>query len=142
MAIAKQDDTVKINYVGRLEDNAVFDADYESEPFEFTIGKEMVIPGFENEVIGMQEGDKKVITIPPEEAFGPIKKDLIVVVKKSQIPSNIQPKVGMKLEAALEGDTKVEVLIKDVSENEVTLDSNHPLAGKQVTFEITLLQIL
>ena len=142
MAIAKQGDTVKINYVGRLENNSVFDADYESEPFEFTIGKEMVIAGFENEVVGMQEGDKKVIAIPPEEAFGPIRQDLIVVVKKSQIPSNLEPKVGMKLEAALEGDTKVEVLVKDVSENEVTLDSNHPLAGKRLTFEICLLEIV
>lgn len=141
MAIAKQGDTVKINYVGRLENNSIFEADHESEPFEFTIGKEMVIAGIENAVVGMQEGDKKVITIPPAEAFGPYLQDRIIVVKKSQIPSNLEPKVGMKLEAALEGDTKVEVLVKDVSENKITLDTNHPLAGKRLTFEICLLEI-
>lgn len=142
MAQARIGDTVRVHYTGSLEDGTVFDSSVGSEPMEFTIGQNMMIPGFENAVIGMDEGDSGTVSIPPDEAYGDHNKDLVAVVERSEIPSSINPKTGMMLQATSDEGTVTPVTITEVTEDTVTLDANHPLAGKRLIFEIRLLEII
>ena len=100
-----------------------------------------MIPGFENAVINMEEGDTKTVTIPPEDAFGRYKEALVRTISKSKLPSHIEPKVGKVLVLYGEAEKDVRATVKDVTEKEVTLDVNHPLAGKELKVEIELLEI-
>lgn len=142
MAQARIGDTVRVHYTGSLEDGTVFDSSVGSEPMEFTIGQNMMIPGFENAVIGMDEGDSRTVSIPPDEAYGDHNKDLVAVVERSEIPSSINPKTGMMLQATSDEGIVTPVTITEVTEDAVTLDANHPLAGKRLIFEIRLLEII
>lgn len=142
MAQARIGDTVRVHYTGSLEDGTVFDSSVGSEPMEFTIGQNMLIPGFENAVIGMDEGDPITVSIPPDEAYGDHIKDIVAVVERSDIPSSINPKTGMMLQATSDEGTVTPVTITEVTEDTVTLDANHPLAGKRLIFEIRLLEII
>lgn len=142
MAQAKVGDRVRVHYSGFLEDGTMFDSSLEKEPFEFTLGEEMVIPGFENAVIGMKVGDTKKVSVPPEEAYGNYSEDLVVVIDRAQIPDHIDPELGMMLQVRSQEGTTTNVTITDISEDTVTLDGNHPLAGKELTFEIELLEIV
>jgi peptidylprolyl isomerase len=141
MARAKLGDKVRVRYRGFLDDGTTFDSSSEMEPLEFTIGEEMIIPGFEQAVIGMREGDTKGVSIPPEEGFGPRRKDLVLVVNKADIPSHINPHLGMELEIrSYEGGTAA-VTVTDITEETITLDGNHELAGKELNFKIELVEI-
>ncbi|HEC91867.1 MAG TPA: peptidylprolyl isomerase [Candidatus Atribacteria bacterium] len=142
MAQAKIGDKVKVHYSGSLKDGTVFDSSLEKEPFEFTLGEDMVIPGFENAIIGMNEGETKTVSIPPEEAYGDYREELVVTVDRSQIPSDIEPRLGMVLQVRSREGTIANVIIRDITENSITLDGNHPLAGKELTFEIKLLEVV
>lgn len=142
MAQARIGDPVRVHYTGSLEDGTVFDSSVGSEPMAFTIGQNMLIPGFENAVIGMNEGDSRTVSIPPDEAYGGHIKDLVAVVERSEIPSSINPKTGMMLQATSDEGTVTPVTITEVTEDTVTLDANHPLAGKRLIFEIKLLEII
>ncbi len=142
MAQAKMGDKVKVHYTGYLKDGTVFESSPKEEPFVFTIGRGEVIPGFENAVIGMNEEDIKSVTIPPEDAYGHYKKDNVATVDKSKIPSNIDPKLGMQLQVRTPEGIITNVTVTEITENSVILDGNHPLAGKKLTFEIKLLEIL
>ncbi len=141
MAQAKVGDKVKVHYSGFLEDGTVFDSSLQSDPFEFTLGEGMVIPGFENAVIGMETGETKTINIPSDEAYGPHRKELVATIERTQIPENISPEVGMSLQVRTPDGSFTNVLITEVSEGTVTLDANHPLAGKDLIFEIKLVEI-
>ena len=140
-AIAKDSDTVKVHYTGTLDDGTVFDTSIEREPLEFTLGEGMLIPGFEEAVKGMQVGQSKTVTIPAEEAYGPYLDDLIIVVEQSQLPEGLDPEVGQVLEVTQEDGRTGVVTVIDVSETTITVDANHPLAGKDLTFEIKLVEI-
>ena len=142
MRQAKLGDKVRVHYSGFLEDETVFDSSLEKEPFELTIGQHKVIPGLENAIIGMKEGDKKKVSIPPEEAYGHHRKDLVVPVKRSNIPANINPKIGMVLRIRSDDGTSAKATITDITEDMITLDGNHPLAGKRLTFKIKLIDII
>lgn len=142
MAQAKAGDKVKVHYAGSLEDGTVFDSSYEGEPMEFTVGERMLIPGFEDAVIGMGVGDLKTVSIPPEDAYGSYIEDLVTVVERSQIPSSLEPKIGMMLQANSDDGMVVPFTVKDVTEDSVILDGNHPLAGKGLTFKIELLEMV
>lgn len=142
MAQARIGDTVRVHYTGSLEDGTVFDSSVGSEPMEFTIGQNMMIPGFENAVIGMDEGDSRTVSIPPDEAYGDHNQDHVAVVERSEIPSSINPKTGMMLQATSDEGIVTPVTITEVTEDTVTLDANHPLAGKRLIFEIRLLEII
>ncbi len=141
MAQAKVGDRVKVHYSGFLEDGTIFDSSLQSDPFEFTLGEGMVIPGFENAVIGMETGETKTINIPSDEAYGPHRKELVATIERAQIPENISPEVGMSLQVKTPDGSFTNVLITEVSEGTVTLDANHPLAGKDLIFEIKLVEI-
>jgi peptidylprolyl isomerase len=143
MTAAKSGDTVNVNYRGLFEDGTVFDSNYETEPFTFTLGENMVVPGFENAVIGMKLGEEKTVTVPPEEAFGQPNEELAVTVPKSSLPGNIEPQVGMMLQVRAKGGEGIsKVTITAVTDDSVTLDGNHPLAGKVLIYEIELVAIV
>ena len=141
MAKAKSGDTVKVHYTGTLEDGTVFDTSVEREPLEFTVGQGQLIPGFEQAVIGMKIGDLKTINIPADQAYGPYRDDLILVIERDQLPEDLDPEVGQQLQMTQADGEVVRVMVSDVSEATVTIDANHPLAGKDLTFEIELIEI-
>ncbi|UCG20604.1 MAG: FKBP-type peptidyl-prolyl cis-trans isomerase [Deltaproteobacteria bacterium] len=142
MAQAKEGDKVKVNYTGSLEDGTVFGSSPEEDPLEFTIGQRNVLPSFENAVIGMNEGDTKTVSIPPEEAFGHPKEDLIFNVERTKLPPSIDLKLGGVLRVGSDAGQDFDVIIAAIDDEVVTLDGNHPLAGKVLNLEIQLIQIL
>lgn len=137
----KTGDTVKVHYTGKLEDGEVFDTSVEDEPLEFTVGSGMLIPGFEEAVIGMAPGESKTLTIPSEQAYGPYVEEKVVQVERSYMPSDFVPEIGQQLEIQQSSGEIIPVIITDVSESVVTLDANHPLAGMDLIFEIQVLEI-
>jgi peptidylprolyl isomerase len=141
MAEAKTNDTVKVHYTGRLTDGTVFDSSLEREPLEFTIGQKSVIPGFEEGIIGMATGDTKTVSIASQDAYGPYLEDLIGTIRRTQIPPDIELKVGTILQMQGPDGGVTIVMVKEWNDESVTLDANHPLAGKDLTFEINLLEI-
>ena len=142
MTKAKTGDKVKVHFEGYLEDGTVFGSSMGDEPFEFTIGEKNMLPGFENAVIGMQKGDTKTITLPPEEAYGPHKKELVSVMEKSGFPKDIHLEVGKRLRVRTQDGKYTIVTIKDFTEDSIVLDENDPLAGKTLTFKIELVEIV
>lgn len=141
MTTAKQGDTVHVHYTGSLEDGGVFDSSDGRDPLSFTIGSGQVIPGFEEAVIGMALNDKKNVKIPVDQAYGPRNEELVLTVPNNQIPADIKPEVGMKLQMQGPENTPVVVEITEVADEHVKLDANPPLAGKDLVFDIELVQI-
>jgi len=138
---AKQGDSVKVHYHGTLNDGTVFDSTYEESPLDFTIGEGEIIPGFEQAVEGMDEGEKKNITVEPENAYGEYNERGVVQVPRENLPEDIQPEKGMMLQLNTPEDQVVYVTVTEIEEENVTLDANHPLAGKTLNFDIELLQV-
>ena len=134
--------TVKVHYTGKLDDGTIFDTSIEREPLEFTIGAGQLIPGFEGAVRGMQVGEVKTVTIPAEEARGPHNEDMVLVVDRDKLPENRNPMVGQQLEKQQENGSMAVLVVIDVSDTTITLDANHPRAGKALTFEIKLLEMI
>lgn len=142
MAEAKLGDRVRVHYRGSLTDGTEFDSSFDGEPLEFMLGEGMVIPGFENAIVGMAEGQTKTVTIPPDEAYGPYSDELIAVIQRSILPADLDPQVGMELEAKAEDGTVTVVTITEVTADTVTLDANHQLAGQELVFEIQLVEAI
>ena len=130
MMKAKEGDRVRVHYTGSLEDGSVFDSSVDQAPLEFTIGGGEVIPGFESSVIGMEEGSENQVTLTPDDAYGPHKEDLIMQVDRSQLPNDITPQPGMVLQASTQNGDVTHLVVTDADDDTVTLDANHPLAGK------------
>ena len=142
MAAAKSGDTVQVHYTGKLEDGSEFDSSRpRNEPLEFTLGQGQMIPGFEKAVDGMEVGDSKQVKIPSQEAYGEKKQEMIMEVPKGDFPSNITPEVGQQLAVNTQGK-QVPVVITEMRDDTVVLDANHPLAGKDLTFDIELMEIV
>jgi len=142
MAPAKNGDTVKIHYTGKLTDGTVFDSSEGRDPLEFTLGQGMVIPGFEQGIVDMNLGEKKTINIDVENAYGPLRQELMFEVPKEQLPPDMAPEVGMQLQMMQgEGGQPILVTIAAVGDEAVTLDANHPLAGKELIFDIELVSL-
>jgi FKBP-type peptidyl-prolyl cis-trans isomerase 2 len=142
MTVAKEGDTVKVQFIGTLEDGTVFGRTHQDEPFEFVLGAKQVLPKFEEAVIGMKEGDTKNISLLPEDAYGRYNENLIFTAEKSAIPPHISPEVGKKIRVKLESGHMAVVTIKKIEGDEITFDGNDPLAGKKLTFAIELLEIV
>jgi peptidylprolyl isomerase len=142
MTTAKTGDKVKVHFEGYLEDGTVFGSTMDDKPFEFTIGEKNMLPGFENAVIGMQKGDTKTITLPPEEAYGSPKEELVSVMQRSGFPKEINLEVGKRLRVRTQDGIYTMVTIKDFTEDSIVLDENDPLAGKTLTFKIELVEVL
>lgn len=142
MAQAKDGDTIKVHYTGKLDDGSVFDSSADRDPLEFKLGENRIIRGFENSVIGMEPGGKSTVKIPAEEAFGPYKDEMIMEVKKEDLPTDLEPKIGQKFNLQQSDDQTIIVTVTEVTGDTVTLDANHPLAGKDLSFDIELLEIV
>lgn len=142
MSQVQNGSTVKVHYTGTFDDGTVFDSSVDRDPMEFTIGEGKLIPGFEQAVIGMNVGDSTTQRIPAEEAYGPHIKELIVEVDKSQFPPDMTPEIGLQLQIRQDNGQTTIVRITGISEDKVTLDANHPLAGKDLNFEIKLVEVV
>jgi FKBP-type peptidyl-prolyl cis-trans isomerase 2 len=142
MTKVKQGDTVKVHYTGKLEDGTVFDSSVGRDQLQFTVGSGQIIPGFDTAVLDMSQGDKKNTTISPEHGYGPVRKELMVVVERQQLPQDLNPQVGQQLMMKRSDGLEMVVRIAEVAEANVTLDCNHPLAGKVLVFEIELVEIV
>ena len=139
MAI-KNGDTLRVHYTGTLSDGTVFDSSREREPLEFTMGKGMLIPGFEAAVMGHEAGETVTVTIPPSQAYGESDPELVFTVDRAQVPDHIPLTVGVPLQLSNE-QGQMDVTITEVTDEEITLDANHPLAGKELTFEIEIVSV-
>ncbi len=139
--MASDGDTVRVHYMGTLEDGTTFDTSVGREPLEFTLGEGKMIPGFEKAVYGLKVGESKTVTIPAEEAYGPHLDDLVTVVEREQLPVDLDPKVDQQLQMQQTDGRMTVVIVTAVSETTITVDANHPLAGKDLTFEIELVEI-
>jgi peptidylprolyl isomerase len=167
MATAKKGDKVRINYTGTLEDGSVFDTTIkesgccedddcgcddtgcddegcgcETGPMDLTIGAEEFFTQVEEALVGMAPGEKKTVTIPAEDAFGEYDEEEVFSISRDQLTGDIVPEVGMELELTGDDDEPVEVTVVEVTEDTLTVDANHPLAGEDITYEIELLEIL
>lgn len=142
MSQATKTDTVKVHYTGTTDDGVVFDSSRERKPLEFTMGQGQLIPGFENAVEGMKVGDSAKVRIPSEEAYGEVRDDMVVDINRSQIPPDINPEVGMVLQMQQPDGSPLNVTIREVNDDSVKLDANHPLAGQALTFDIELVEIV
>jgi FKBP-type peptidyl-prolyl cis-trans isomerase 2 len=142
MAQAKHGDTVKVHYTGKLEDGTVFDTSINRDPLQFTIGEGQIIPGFEQAVVGMNPGESKTTKVPADKAYGSHHKEEVLVVDRNQFPVDLKPEIGQKLQIRRTDGQTIVVTVTDVSESSVTLDANHPLAGKDLTFDIQLIELV
>ena len=142
MSQVTKTDTVRVHYTGTTDDGVVFDSSREREPLEFTMGQGQLIPGFENAVEGLKVGESTKVRIPSEEAYGEVREDMVVDINRSQIPPDITPEIGMVLQMQQPNGAPLNVTIREVSEESVKLDANHPLAGQALTFDIELMEIV
>ena len=141
MTQAKLGDTVKVHYTGRLDDDTVFDSSVDRDPLEFTLGTGNIIPGFEAAVVGMSIGDAKTAQISVEQGYGPHREEMVMVIERAQMPADMQPEVGQQLQIQQQSGEAIPVIVTEVSDDEITLDANHPLAGEVLIFEIELVEI-
>tara|TARA_Y100001001_G_C7974555_1_gene297111 strand:+ start:822 stop:1253 length:432 start_codon:yes stop_codon:yes gene_type:complete len=142
MAPAANGDTVKIHYTGTLDDGYKFDSSYDHlEPLEFTIGRGEMIRGFEQAVVGMEPGETKIVRIASNQAYGRHNPEKVIQVSRSKMPEGLEQEVGMRVQGSMPDGQTVEFTIVSLTESEVTLDGNHALAGKDLTFDIELLEI-
>ena len=140
MTQAKKGDKVKVQYTGKLEDGTVFSSSPQEEPLQFTIGENQILPGFEEAVIGMNPGESRTVQIAPENGYGPRLEELVVVIDRERLPNQMDPALGERLQIRQTDGRTIAVTVTDVSPSTVTLDANHPLAGKDLTFDIRLLE--
>jgi FKBP-type peptidyl-prolyl cis-trans isomerase 2 len=138
MPEAKKGDSVKIHYTGKFDDGEIFDSSKGREPLEFTLGSGQVIPGFDTAVEGMQTDEEKTIRIPAAEAYGEINPNLVHEVERAQIPDDIPLEVGGQLQVQGQDGQAFSVTVVALDDTKAKLDANHPLAGKDLTFELQL----
>jgi peptidylprolyl isomerase len=141
MSQAKNGDTVKIHYTGTLDDGTEFDSSAGRDPLEFQLGGGQVIPGFDNAVEGMTIGDNKSVRIEPDEAYGQRHEQLVQDVQRSALPDDLTPEVGMALQSQSPDGRVMMLTITGVSDDTITVDGNHPLAGQALSFDIELVSI-
>jgi peptidylprolyl isomerase len=141
MAPAKSGDTVKVHYKGTLDDGTVFDSSLEREPLQFQLGAGQILPGFEKAVEGLTPGEKTTASIPAAEAYGERNDEAIIKVERAQLPEGLDPQVGQQLQMRHPNGQAMPVRVTEVSEVDVTIDANHPLAGKDLKFEIELVAV-
>lgn len=142
MSNAKTGDSVRIHYTGKLEDGTQFDTSTGRDPLEFKLGEGGIIPGFEKAVDGMAVGESKSVQIDPQDAYGPRHDQLIQDVPKSALPEDIEPSVGMQLQSETPDGQSMLLVVTEVADETITVDGNHPLAGKTLNFDIELVEIV
>ena len=144
MAKAKPGDTVLVLYVGTLDDGKVFDSSekHGNKPLQITIGAGKVLPGFEQAIIGMKPNQTKIIHIPAEQAYGKYRDELVDTIRSRDYPKGYKPDVGDTFTVPLKDGGNTRVTVVEVYKDGLKIDANHPLAGKDLNFEIKLMEIL
>lgn len=142
MAQARHGDTVQVHYTGRLQDGTVFDDSIEGEPLQFVIGKGDLLAAFETAIVGMDEGAWKTVTIPAQEAYGIYRPEMVAKLPRTQLPPDLKPLIGQQLQVSQDDDQMIIVTITAFDDVSVTIDANHPLAGKDLIFEVKLVKIV
>lgn len=142
MSKAEKGSRVKVHYTGTLDDGTEFDSSVGSEPLEFVVGDGMLLPLFEDAVVGLTAGESKMIKVPAEEGYGLKRDDLIVKIEKSKIPETIKPEIGMKLQTKTPEGNPMVLNITEVTDDFIIVDANHELAGLDLNFHIELVEIL
>ncbi len=138
---ASKGSKAKVHYTGKLNDGTVFDSSKEREPLEFVIGEGQVIPGFEKAVEGLAPGESTTTKIPADEAYGPRNEEMIVKIDRKDLPKGEKPKVGDTLTGQSPDGQTTHAKVTEISDQEITVDANHQLAGKDLTFEIELVSV-
>lgn len=138
MTQVKSGDTVRLHYTGTLQDGTTFDSSAGRDPLEFTVGSGQIIPGLDKAIPGMAVGDKKTVTVPADEAYGQPDPNARQSVPRAEIPDDLPLDLGTQLQVQTAGGQVMPVTIVEVTEEAVTLDANHPLAGKDLIFDIEL----
>ncbi|MCI2395324.1 peptidylprolyl isomerase [Aliiroseovarius sediminis] len=133
--------TVRIHYTGTLEDGTVFDSSDGRDPLEFTVGSGMIIPGLDKALPGMSVGEQKKVTIAPEEAYGPRQDEALLEVPRSDIPADIPLEVGLQLQMTGQQGQPIPVTVTELSDESVTLDANHALAGRTLIFDFEVVSV-
>jgi FKBP-type peptidyl-prolyl cis-trans isomerase 2 len=138
---AKTGDTVKIRFTGKLDDGTVFGSTAGAEPIEFKLGAGRIIPGVEKAVEGMNVGESKRVKVEAEQAYGEHRAELVQEVSRDRFPKEVEPKVGQEFEIPQQEGRRAAVRVVEVSDSSVKLDANHPLAGRDLTFDLELVEI-
>lgn len=141
MTEVKTGDTVRIHYTGTLPDGTEFDSSKGREPLEFEVGSGQIIPGLDAELPGMSVGEEKTVTVPCEQAYGPVNPEMRQAVPREGIPEDIPLDLGTQLQMRTPDGQAMPVTVVEVTETEVTLDANHPLAGRDLVFQIELVAV-
>ncbi len=138
--IVAEGDQVRVNYVGRFADGSVFDSSEGHDPLEFTVGAGQVIDGFDQAVVGLKVGESRKVVVDPKDGYGEHLPEMVAEVERQQIPDHEKLMLGSMLEVGLEDGQSLEVQVVEISDETVVLDGNHPLAGKELHFEIEMLE--
>ncbi|WOI55777.1 peptidylprolyl isomerase [Palleronia sp. LCG004] len=141
MSQAKAGDTVSMHYTGSLTDGTQFDSSQGREPLEFQLGTGQIIPGLDNALTGMEVGDKKTVTVTPEEGYGPRDPQRVQAVPRDQLPDHIPTDPGTQLQMQTPDGQTIPVMVAEANDTEVMLDANHPLAGQELKFDVELVDI-
>ena len=139
---AEKGKTIRVHYTGTLSDGEVFDSSRGRSPLEFTVGAGQMIPGFDKGVEGMKVGEERTLVLPPDQAYGNKRDDMVFTVSRDVMPENYVPSIGDSLEMMTRGGSPMSVTVISVGEETVELDANHRLAGKELTFTVELMEIL
>ena len=141
MTEIKKGDKVKVEYTGKLEDGTVFDSSEGKEPLQFEVGAQQVIPGFEKAVEGMKKDEEKEFTLKVDEAYGPVREEMVQEIPRDKLPQDPEPKEGMMLMMQAPTGQQIPAKITKVADDKVTIDINHPLAGKELTFSVKVVGV-
>jgi peptidylprolyl isomerase len=138
----KNGDRIKVHYTGKYEGGEVFDSSVDRDPLEVEVGAAQVIKGFEDALVGMEMGEKKTVTIPPDQGYGQYDPALLIEIPNANVPENVTPEVGMKLKLSDSKGQSVMVVVTEIADESIKLDANHPLAGKVLVFDLELVNII
>jgi peptidylprolyl isomerase len=141
MTEIKSGDVVRIHYTGKFTDGTPFDTSDGREPLEFTVGAGQIIPGLERNIAGMQAGEKQTVTVPAAEAYGPRDEERIQAIPRSAIPEGLDVDVGTRLQANTSEGRPLSLTVVDLDDSSVTVDANHPLAGRDLVFDIEVVEV-
>ncbi len=142
MTEAKAGDTVRVHYTGTLDDGTTFDSSAGRDPLEFTVGSGQIIPGLDREISGMEPGEQKQVKIAPEHAYGDHDPSRVQTVPRDKIPADIPTDPGTQLQMQTPEGQAIPVVVTGATDTEITLDANHPLAGRDLTFDVELVEIV
>ena len=141
MSQVKENNTIKVNYIGKLSNGKIFDTSEGKEPIEFVLGQGRLIPGFEKGLIDMKLNEKKTIEIAKDQAYGDVNDNLIQEIKKTDLPQDMEPKVGMGLVSKSPDGKEINLMVVEVKDESIVIDGNHPLAGHDLIFDVEVVEI-